>query len=413
MIDLASGGVTIVRGRLARRLSNVAKGSFAAAMVVTYLGNVFDAGAVGRASVAATGGLANIVAFALMVVSYALWVTRTPAPGRVAFDGATLRVWRGGAMREVPRASVTSAYVVYRPFGTMQVPTVEIALRDGDSFAVRTETDEQAQALVAALGFGPGAKSVTIDMGSPTRRLFHPLLGVASYYIAILCSAPLILLTAGMRHRPDPPFFLGLVLAPLMLLAYRFLRTLVRAPRLTIGDDGVTWESGRKKRFVPRSSILGIEQRHPAMPVSIHTDRGPIVVMGSALDIDRRAAAARIAHARISARQPGRERAPLFDRAGRSLGEWREHLRRVLDDSSYRSAGASVDEASAVLSNPEATREQRVGAALALRVAGEPPERIRVAVAPSADDALREAVEAVADERADDARVAKVLRRID
>jgi len=68
-----------------------------------------------------------------------------------------------------------------------------------------------------------------------------------------------------------------------------------------------------------------------------------------------------------------------------------------------------------VLHSAQATPEQRVGAALALRVAGQPKERIRIAVDAAADERVREALEAVVEARdgeLDDPVVEKALRRL-
>lgn len=411
MIDFVSGGVSIARARLARRLSIAGKAGFAVAIVTSYLGGVFGYGSAISRIAPGVAGMLNLAALAAIVASYAIWLTRTPALGRVVFAADTLHVARGSATRSVPRSAIRSAYVVRRAVGAAFVPTVEIALADGDLVAVRASSDAEAAALVAELGFGPGGAHVTVDVAAPTRRLFHPLLGIAAYYLALLAAVPLVVVGAAL-HSPAPGAAMGVVVVPVMLLVYRVLRSLLQGPKLTIGVDGVTWQSGRRKRFVPRAAIRGIDQQHPAMPIVIHTDTGPIVVNAAAIDAERRAAAARLLYERLATQSAVRARAPAFVRAGRPLAEWRAHLRQVVEDASYRSAGASLEDAAAVLGSPDATREERVGAALALRVAGEPPQRIRVAVAPSADDALREAVDAVLDERADDARVEKALRRI-
>ena len=82
-----------------------------------------------------------------------------------------------------------------------------------------------------------------------------------------------------------------------------------------------------------------------------------------------------------------------------------------MERSGYRSAATTVDVAAAVLRSPRATPEERVGAAVALRVAGEPPEKIRVAAEAVADDRLRVALEAVAED-AEDARVEKAMHAL-
>ena len=79
-------------------------------------------------------------------------------------------------------------------------------------------------------------------------------------------------------------------------------------------------------------------------------------------------------------------------------------------EASYRASGSSVEDVANVLTSPTATPEERVGAALALRVAGEPPVRIRIAAESVASDSLRDALAAAAD--GDDAKVDALLLRM-
>jgi hypothetical protein len=204
----------------------------------------------------------------------------------------------------------------------------------------------------------------------------------------------------------------GTVVGPAALLAYHFLKKLLRPPTLVIGDDGIAYSAGITKRFVPRSAVTSVEQPHTSAPLVVHTIAGgPIVVNASVLDPPRRTAAAQLAYERLVATPRGAEPPAAFGREGRSVSAWRAHLRGLFDAGGYRTAGTSVDDAAAVLKNAAATPEQRIGAALALRVAGEPPEKIRVAAESAADERVRVALEAVA-ESDDDVKIEKALRRL-
>jgi hypothetical protein len=70
----------------------------------------------------------------------------------------------------------------------------------------------------------------------------------------------------------------------------------------------------------------------------------------------------------------------------------------------------TLDDARAALTSPDASPEERVGAALALKAAGEPPAELRVAAEAFVEERLRVAVEAVAD--GDDARAEAALQRL-
>jgi hypothetical protein len=198
---------------------------------------------------------------------------------------------------------------------------------------------------------------------------------------------------------------------PLTLLFYYLLQRFTRAPDVTVGDDGILVKGAGAPRFIARRDIafaglgptglLAIEERTGR--------RTPIV--GVLYDKARVAALSRVIAQRYGPSAASAERHVHYERGGRPLAAWREHLARALNDTNYRENAASADEAASVLYSAFATPEERVGAALALRVAGQPRERIRVAADGAADDRVREALEAVADAD-DDAVIEKALKRL-
>jgi hypothetical protein len=107
-----------------------------------------------------------------------------------------------------------------------------------------------------------------------------------------------------------------------------------------------------------------------------------------------------------------KEPRPAIAREGRSVGEWRTHIARVVEGEGYRvpDARASLPEA---LSAPGATIEARVSAALALRASGgaDAMTRIRVAASQCLDRSAREALDAVAEEEIDEAALDRALRK--
>jgi hypothetical protein len=139
------------------------------------------------------------------------------------------------------------------------------------------------------------------------------------------------------------------------------------------------------------------------------------IVQGAGLDAGRVMAVSRAFQERLRPSVATADRFAHYERGGRVLAEWRAHLAQALNQASYRQNAATVDEATAVLHSAEASPEQRVGAALALRVAGQPRERLRVAVDAAADDRTREVLDAVAEARdgdVDDAVIEKALKRL-
>ncbi len=63
----------------------------------------------------------------------------------------------------------------------------------------------------------------------------------------------------------------------------------------------------------------------------------------------------------------------------------------------YRAGASSTEEAAAVLASPRATPDQRIGAALALRLAGAPIEQIRIASHGLAEERVRTVIAEIAD----------------
>lgn len=397
---LASPGVSRARVRLSNLFSWTGKALFCLAFLGMYLTPK-------NPVVTAISAGAWAFMIGAFVASFVVWFLRSPKPGEVAVENGALFV-RGGS---IPLASVTNALFVPRLVRGFRVPTVEIDLAKGDRVAIQTSTEEEARALVDVLGFGPHGRAVTIDTASPARRMLHILLGIGAYYIGSFAAMIPLFIVLALGHFGEPPAFTGLLLGPAAILAHTWLKTLARAPSLTVGEDGVVLRTGRKRRVIPRADLVGVEQYVPGAPALLKLrNGGSHALAGSSIDIERRAAAARLVWERFFAEPPAPIRAAELGRNGRSVADWRAHVRSLFE-SGYRTAGTTIDDASAILHSPNATPDERVGAALALRVAGEPPERVRVAASAMVDDRVRVALEELAD-AGDDAAVDRALARI-
>lgn len=336
------------------------------------------------------------IAFGLLAlaVSYAVSLTQTWSPRRFRVGDDALLVLG----RSVPLRKIASAYVVERRIGGTAVPTVEIELRSGDVLSVRVQDPATAAELVSALGFGPGGRCVRIDLARPTRRLLHPLLGAGAVVFGVVIGAIVASLVAGTGPANAARFggVFYAVLAIASAIFYAAFKRLSAAPVVVVGNDGVVVEQALREARFSRARL----SRHGSV----------VPVGGVAHDAERQAAVSAMIAERFGAAAAPPERAAAFARAGRDVGAWRAHVRSALD-AGYRAAGASVDDAAAVLASPAATEDQRIGAALALRVAGEPPERVRIAAAGAVDPRFRVVLEAIADD-ADDARLEKALGRL-
>jgi hypothetical protein len=408
-VTFASGGLSWTRVWLPRLLSRIAKGLFTCAALAFV--DAFYHVTVFRVLTAVFGSL-SFLAWPLFILSYVLSLTQSAFHGSLEVSSGELVIIKKNMDRHViPRARISGALVVEREMFGGFVPTVEIELTNGDVLTARLADPNAARAIVKALGFGAGGKRVHASLAKPTRRLLHPLFGVIAYALAIgVTIGGIVAINAATNN--EGGWFEGMyALYPAVaLVLYSGAMRLRRSPEVTVGDDGVMVKSGHRRRFIPRHEIKGV-MAPGGKSLLIEMASGDVVtVHGTLLDDARRAAVARVIEERALPSAAAADRLAHYDRGGRELAAWREHLARAMNESSYRQNAATVDEAAAVLRSAHASPEQRVGAALALRIAGQPPSLIRVAVDGAVDQDTRHALEAVAE--ADDVEIEKALRRL-
>jgi hypothetical protein len=414
----ASQAVSWARVRLAQWLGRAAIASVVAAMIS---GPIGAAGAEGRGyHPTVTGDIVTnlgagfwVLGLALFIASFVLGIQRASGPGTVTFDSSAIEVSLRGRARRIERSQIASAYAVtrYSHPRRIQAAVVELELVGGDLVSFEVATDEAARAAVGDLGFGSGKRRTRIALGTPLRRLSHlPSAFVAYAAVALVASATHVLFPMW-RYAEWSATYESVTSALAMVLAYSFLLRVLRAPELTIGDDGVSYRSGRTGRFLAGASVTHVEHTSAALTLRSSSD-GPLVVHGSGVDLERRVAVARLAYERfVGPAATADDAARQFAREGRPVAAWREHLRARTGHVGYRDAASSSDVAAAVLHNARSSGEQRVGAALALRAAGDPEGRIRVAASAVACDGLRAALEAVA-EGEDELVIGKALRKL-
>ena len=401
-VTFASGGVSWTRVRTPRLLSRIAKVVYALSAVSAL------AIAYGEMAWFAVFGGLGMFAWPLFIVSYILSLTQTTAAGGLEVTRSELVILSPDRRkrRAIPIAKVSGALVVHREVFGGYVPTVEFELTNGDLLTARLPDPRSADAVVTALGFGAGGKRVHASLSKPTRRLLNPPLGFVAYIVSMVG-----LLGGSPRGGSFEQAYAAYPVVALLL--YAGLKRLLRAPEVTVGEDGVLLKRRFRTTFLPRSEIFFASAVGSSFVIERRGGER-IVLSGVALDLARRQAVARVIEERLAPSMTTADRFTHYDRGGRVLAEWRAHLAGAMNQASYRHNAATVEEAAAVLHSVEATPEQRVGAALALRVAGQPKERIRVAVDATADERVRAALAAIAeaDSELDDPVVEKALLRL-
>lgn len=399
---VVGGGLSWTRVRSPQILSQIAK-ALVAIGGLAYLDSAFF-------GVLAT--MSAVLAVLLFVTSYILSLTQTAFPGSLEIHADHLGVQSNARRVVIINRKIRSAMVVERPGFAAATPTVEIEFVNGDVLVARLPDPGSARAVVEALGFGVGGARVHAALAKPTRRLLHPLAGVGSYVISAWA---LLLAIARVHAAGYDDTWVGscvFLLYPALALAlYAVARRLMRSPDITVGDDGVLLRGRLGSRFIARRDIAFVGAA-AGTPLFMETRAGErIHVGGLLLDDARRGAIARIIEERAGPSVAGADRFAHYERGGRALPEWRAHLAHAMNEATYRANAATVEEATGVLRSGQSTPEQRIGAALALRVADQPRELIRVAGDAAVDERMREALEAVA-ESDDDQAIERALLRL-
>ena len=343
----------------------------------------------------------------IIMMSLGLSFIRPEAEGAIELRDDEVVVTRRGREKRIRKRSVAGAWVAKRQSASGDLfPVVEIRTRLGTTISARVNDESDAHAIVDALGFGARGRAVRIDLARAGRRVLHPLIGLISY----IGGGMTITIILSFIDR-----YLGNWLSSLVLLVgvcsiYALLKRVFAAPVVTIGHDGIRVEQRLGKKHIARDRIRRLWIPGIGLPPVIELANGKGIGLGAVLLDDARVRAAiDLAAARFADHAPP-DRATAFERGGRDAKTWRAEVRARLDPG-YRASGITVDDANVVLTSPHSTLEQKLGAAMTLRAAGEPPERVRIAAEGAADPRVRVAFEAIADD-ADDAKLEKALRRL-
>jgi hypothetical protein len=403
-MNVDSPAMTVVRPWIARWTSRVARAlllaAFGLASLPAGLGSPWPTMA----------GASMLISLVVLVASYVAMLATPASAGSVEVRDGRVVIEARRSLRVIETKKIAAALVVTRAHHGQPTPVVEIRTRRGTHVTIVVADEAAAHALVDAIGFGPKGRALELHIARRARRFLHPLLAVLASVIGFLGAIfTLTVVFAGSGGSWLSSSALGLWCFTAIALMYSVLKRLFAAPTVKLGSDGFAVKRRFETRRIPRWEIVGITVPRPGGPLVVESRSGHnISIDGVLVDhalLDGIAAEAE-RRLRIEEIHP---RAGAFARDGNDVKAWKASLRSLLD-AGYREAGATVEDASAVLASPGSTIEQRLGAALALRVAGEPPERIRVAAESVVDPKLRVAFEAVADD--EDERLDKTLRKL-
>ena len=337
-----------------------------------------------------------LVCLALTLLALSLPGLRRRARAALEVAGDALRIRAGQSERVVPRGDVLSGLLTPGIDGT----DMELRLRDGSVLRAEKVPRAGAERVLEALDVGPRGRRAVISLGAAHGPIVAAPLATVGwiFVLSLMVNLPFTRTTG---------FGVGAVLLGALVswLAARWAR-----PReVVVGTDGVLVRKGLRERFVPFERITSIRVDKA---VKLELGGGTTLALGGGSPQDRSGLAARLwaaraAHAEVSAAADTR-----LARGGRSVRAWREALAGAAQAvGSYRAAALAPESLEAVLVNPSAPVERRIGAALALAGSGVEGarEKIRIAADACADEQVRVAITEAAAAEPDEAVIEAAL----
>lgn len=147
-----------------------------------------------------------------------------------------------------PVSAVSSAFVVP---GQGETRTLRLLRRRRPALELRVRDQEHAVALMRALGLGPTQWAATYHLPSQPGDYWKTWLTMVAAILATGLACWLLRSGAKVAMLVGNLLAISLVAAP--------LSTIVSAPRLLIGTDGISLAWMRRTRFVPYREIVGVD----------------------------------------------------------------------------------------------------------------------------------------------------------
>jgi hypothetical protein len=227
-------------------------------------------------------------------------------------------------------------------------------------------------------------------------------------------------------HLVDPTHglaLLGVVAAAAALVVGDTMARVIDRPRVTVGHEGILICGLLYRRYIPIAALARADASPRGVVLTLRSDgdeAGEEVILP--IDVGNDAA---------YMNEPGAQRArrdalmdqlrrvvdkraaaseslyiPAVERQGAELPRWHRRVKEALGRD-YRSASYTADALVGVVRDPDASREQRIGAAMALGGHSDPAIRrgLQIAIDTCADPDLAAALEAAADSELEDPHI--------
>jgi hypothetical protein len=368
---------------------------------------------------------APILAVALGGPAYVAWRVLCARP-----ECATVRAAGGGEV-SIERSGKRSVFARSRLLARLPGGSGVLIASHWSLIAIGVADRAAGLALASALAHAPRLVATALT-GMPLfmAKRWHRTLDRHPWVGAIACTA-LLSPPALIGLAIDPALYgVGLLVAPIFGFATAVAIDLL-PPKVFVGRDGVLVTSFSRREFVAYERVKRAQSKSSSAVVVLFDGASIELPMGSrrgsslrdvwassphGCRVRRDVLVAQITAALARYREAasallGAERA--LARGSRSIAEWRDAMSRT---KAYRETHLGSEELLAVVENPRAGIDQRLGAALALGALPDQPgafdrrERIREAIASSANPRVRVALECAVAGALDDATYDAALK---
>lgn len=420
MATFVTRALTRVRGRLRRWLGRVGYAAFGVGTALGFLATavpvpardlrVFFGTPLGALGVVALVGATLTRLFARRTRPGEL---RAPGALEAREGGAELVLVADGREHRVPIATTAGGLVdghvvperalVGADGTTRQAPAeVVLELHGGDVWRVEVADVSEGLELLGALGLGGRARTLRV----PRRQSGTVVLTT----FILFALAPFAMVPVAFAAIVIPPASVVVFAVALLLRVGAAILGRLQPGPLSIGADGVAWNEGKRRRFVPHRDIEDATLQSVGTlghrDLVLATRDGVVRVPLGPLEPDLLEAVR--AHV-LAARGEAVAATQAFARGGRDYEAWKRDVEELIKGD-YRKVGVPKVRVLETLEDPHAPADQRLGAAMAL--AADSPELAanvaRDIARACADRELADALEALAEARLDPRRAEAV-----
>jgi hypothetical protein len=338
-------------------------------------------------------------------------------PGQLAIDDKRIVIRRGSSERVLLVSEVEGAW--WESVGEGE--SLVIRCKSGDEVAATVEPGDRARVQQELASAGIDVTAVTMRLVGGDSRGLRAFIGCTSLGFAATALLTAVT-TLRMLWRTVPSsgsVVVGVVIGFLMTAllaalagwyAWSRQRALI-GDKVTIGRDGLRVKPAlSRSRFIAFDELAHAKSGPKGVELTTAEDRLSLGLHAS--HASKSALLERIASARQSHREGAQTVAvDLLERGSRDADTWLEDLKTLLGrEAGYRKQRLSPEQLLGVVEDPNASAEQRVGAALALSPSADEPTRTRLRIAAEgcARAPLRIALESAANGELELARLAEI-----